>query len=137
MDAHLGHSLFILNEDVLYHILTYLDRKSLANLAQTCKAMIDLLYIRAALWMETVPVLCLLDASEDTARSIKERSITTVILNADFFNEEVIDYCEALESITTLILSNKVLDRFSVIRPDYCYETTVCCSPCRYIQREN
>ena len=114
MDAHLDHSLFILNEDVLYHIFTYLDRKSLANFAQICKAMRDLLYIRAALWMQTVPVLCLSDASEDTARSRKERSITTVSLNADFFNEEVIEYCEALESLTTLILSNKVLDRLSL-----------------------
>ena len=114
MDAHLDHSLFILNEDVLYHIFTYLDRKSLANFAQTCKAMRDLLYIRAALWMQAVPVLCLSDAREDTARSIKERSITTVSLNADFFNEEVIEYCEALESLTTLILSNKVLDRLSL-----------------------
>ena len=76
--------------------------------------------------MQTVPVLCLSDAREDTARSIKERSITTVSLNADFFNEEVIEYCEALESITTLILSNKVLDRFSVIRPNHRYETTEC-----------
>ena len=63
-------------------------------------------------------MLCFLDVCENTALSIKERKIVTVSLNSDFFNEEVVEYCEALESITTLVLSNKVQDRFSAFSPD-------------------
>ena len=126
MDASLEHSIRLLNEDVLYYIFTYLDRKSLANIAQTCKAMRDQIYIRVALWRQSLPVLRLSDASEDTARSIKERSITTVSLNPRFYNKRALKYLETLEDVKTLVLWNTVLNRFSIRRSEYQYKSIEC-----------
>ena len=122
MDSSSEHSIRLLNEDVLHHIFTYLDRKSLTNFAQTCKAMRDLIYSRPALWKQSVPVLRLSDVSEDTVRSIKERNITTISLNRYLYfcdEEHILKYCEALEPIKTLVFNDESLDQLSVFHPDY------------------
>ena len=126
MDASLEHSIRLLHEDVLYYIFMYLDRKSLANFAQTCKTMRDFIYSRAALWRQSLPVLRLSDASEDTARSIKERNISTVSLNPRFYNKRALKYLETLEDVKTLVLWNTVLNRFSIRHSDYQYKSVEC-----------
>ena len=77
MESSTRLNLAYLHEDVLFHICSFLDQKTISLLTQVCKSLRDKLY-HPVIWMNTV--LALFEINEAVADSLKTREIRSAIL---------------------------------------------------------
>ena len=94
-----------LHIDILFHICSFLDRKTISLLAQACRTLKDKLYDRA-LWNNTV--LALPEISKATTESLRLRGVRTVMLmpssNNGILNQRSLVNILAIGTIETLIV---------------------------------
>ena len=77
MESSTRLNLAYLHEDVLFHICSFLDQKTISLLTQVCKSLRDKLY-HPVIWMNTV--LALFEINEAVADSLKTIEIKSAIL---------------------------------------------------------